>query len=678
MVLGTIIGLALGHLDPREPPALHRTTAEVLLRPLKPAAAKSGHAESLPGPLNMLQSEDVLRLAAGSLDTYKPFQARPPETVRERQDFLAAGLEVSRAADADPAAPVLRLTFQAANAADAPRYLQAIIEAYRELVATGKTEASARRARQFDEEILALQKARAASIERQQTFEKQLRGVVDPATGLVLSPGVSQEELPAIQKRLQANRDRVAELSARLTEVAKDLEKFHEAVKDAGTTRAQRLEVMAKLGIGPDQPKEEGGQEDPDTALSNLLSRKIEMSIYYGPSYPEMVTLKARIQQLKDAIQKRGGPPDDELERHRRKREGEQQTLERQLAMLTRTIADDDAVVRRMVSLLQEIEALAAAARLAGSRIEEKQAERDRLEKTPAAWEVKEILPPGTAVPVHAGFLHTPASSLVLGGGSGLAVGILISLFLAIPGRMHPTVARPMAPVLPVLGQVPSLNPRAPREVRTKSPIDPHLFAYMRPNSPESECIRSIIRQIDDLTPDQPRQIIQVTSPAHSDLRAIIAANLAISCAKARKQVVLVECDPEQERLAGLFALTDDGPGLAAVLADEADPGEAVRSCEIDNLSLLTAGPSSANRPGLLESPRFQELLRELRESYDMVILDTPALASGTTAETIAPLVDSVLLLDACRSDAGPTVQARDRLAAVGGKLLGLVLHQAK
>ena len=51
-----------------------------------------------------------------------------------------------------------------------------------------------------------------------------------------------------------------------------------------------------------------------------------------------------------------------------------------------------------------------------------------------------------------------------------------------------------------------------------------------------------------------------------------------------------------------------------------------------------------ANPAELLTSPRFQEVVQDLREQFDFVLIDTPPLLAVTDPAVVTPRVDGVLL----------------------------------
>jgi capsular exopolysaccharide synthesis family protein len=116
--------------------------------------------------------------------------------------------------------------------------------------------------------------------------------------------------------------------------------------------------------------------------------------------------------------------------------------------------------------------------------------------------------------------------------------------------------------------------------------------------------------------------------------------------------------------------------GLASVVADRADLGDAIQSCEVENLSLLPCGPRPSNPAELLSSVKFQEVLDDLRANYDYVILDTPPILAVSDPVAVAPRADGVILVFRMTRDARPAAErAKEELAGVGGRLLGAIVN---
>jgi polysaccharide biosynthesis transport protein len=487
-----------------------------------------------------------------------------------------------------------------------------------------------------------------------------------------LHVGISQEDLGSVRNRITANRNAVQERILRQINIERELDE----IKLAGTSRATRLAVMGRLGLQADRSWLLGPDaKDPDTMLSYLKYRRTEMSTKYGPGHPEMVALNRQIETLEKEIKERGGPPDDELERYRQKLENELAAVIKQLEVLRGDIVKDEGKSTQMAELQYKIEAAKAKALREESLVTEKVRERNRVfaTKTIGGYKVEDVTRPSDGVQIAPVLVQ----SLLLGAVVGLLLGVGLGLWAELADRSFrsPTDIRRQLG-LPVLGHVPPIRISDPPETKPVAALDPILAAYLRPHSAEAEAVRGIRTQLLFSTSGREHQVLQITSPNPGDGKSTLAANLAISLAKSNKRVVLVDCDFRKPRVHRMFALHSPDLGLASVVADEADLGAVVQSCEIDNLSILPCGPRPANPAELLTAPKFQEVLDDLRANYDFVIVDTPPVLAVSDPAAVAPRVDGVILVFRMTKDARPAAErATSDLTAVGGTLLGVVVN---
>ena len=170
--------------------------------------------------------------------------------------------------------------------------------------------------------------------------------------------------------------------------------------------------------------------------------------------------------------------------------------------------------------------------------------------------------------------------------------------------------------------------------------------------------------------------LIQVTSPDMGDGKSTLAANLAISIAQSGKRVVLVDADLRRPRLHKMLGLPANLTGLGLVIAGQAASADAVQETAVPGLSVLPCGPLPPNPAELLTSPRFKEVLDELRARYDFVLVDTPPLLAVTDPCVVAPRVDGVVLTMRMSKKSRPKAErAREILTTLGVNVLGVVVN---
>jgi len=97
---------------------------------------------------------------------------------------------------------------------------------------------------------------------------------------------------------------------------------------------------------------------------------------------------------------------------------------------------------------------------------------------------------------------------------------------------------------------------------------------------------------------------------------------------------------------------------------------------EVENLDVITAGPASPNPSELLGSEKMKALLADVRDAYDLVLIDTPPVLFVSDASILSVMCDGVILIvksgDSTRS---LLLRAVERLAAVRARILGSILN---
>ena len=78
----------------------------------------------------------------------------------------------------------------------------------------------------------------------------------------------------------------------------------------------------------------------------------------------------------------------------------------------------------------------------------------------------------------------------------------------------------------------------------------------------------------------------------------------------------------------------------------------------------------------MLTSPRFKELLDELRTQFEFVIVDTPPILVVTDPAVVAPRVDGVILCIRVTKNGRPFAErAREVLQSLGANIIGVVVN---
>ncbi|WP_151736556.1 CpsD/CapB family tyrosine-protein kinase ['Paenibacillus yunnanensis' Narsing Rao et al. 2020] len=205
-----------------------------------------------------------------------------------------------------------------------------------------------------------------------------------------------------------------------------------------------------------------------------------------------------------------------------------------------------------------------------------------------------------------------------------------------------------------------------------------HLITVTNPRSPVSEAFRTLRTNIDFSSVDERIQVIMVTSTGPEEGKSTVTANLAAAYAQADKKVLLIDGDLRKPTAHKTFSLSNRH-GLSSLLSQQSSLKEAIQVSDIANLSILTSGPIPPNPAEMMASNRMNALLQELRQLYDVVLVDTPPLLAVTDAQIIASKSDGVIMVVSYgKVKREIAAKAKSNLDRVGAKMLGVVLNNVK
>ena len=216
---------------------------------------------------------------------------------------------------------------------------------------------------------------------------------------------------------------------------------------------------------------------------------------------------------------------------------------------------------------------------------------------------------------------------------------------------------------------------------------------------PQTEAFRRLRINLLSFVPEGQPYVLLVTSAKEDEGKSTVAANLAVAIAKSGRRVAVVDCNIYKPKIHDLFNMSNRH-GLTNVLTGQVTLQGALQDSMLADLQVVTNGeailesaavheffelPSTTYsdrlRLGseLLGSTQMRELLLELKSQYDIVILDTPALASVTDAAVLTPLVDHVLLVVAqAYADRESVGQVCDQLGVMNVKSISTVVNRVR
>ncbi len=181
---------------------------------------------------------------------------------------------------------------------------------------------------------------------------------------------------------------------------------------------------------------------------------------------------------------------------------------------------------------------------------------------------------------------------------------------------------------------------------RNDQSIAEEVIAAFNPFSPIVEQLRAVRTQLmlRWFDADISHKSLAIVSPSTGEGRSFIAANLAVVFSQLGERTLLIDADLRHPRQHQLFKVNNSA-GLSAILSGRAQPDAAFKINSLRGLTVLPAGTCPPNPQELLSRDTFTSLLIQYSESFDVIIIDTPASDKSADAQTISARAGASLLV---------------------------------
>ena len=452
---------------------------------------------------------------------------------------------------------------------------------------------------------------------------------------------------------------RVTELGQRLS-----LAKSQLAEKQV---RLRQLRSISESGKGLDSTSEVQNSRaiqqlrNQETAL---VRRAAELDTRFGEKHPTMINLRAEIENVRGEIVAEQKRIVGALANEVRIAEAAVRSVQSQLDAvdLERVSSNED----RVQFLELRREALSNRKLYEAFVTRAKQAEQaSSLKRNPV-----ELISPAKA-PTHP---SAPRKPIIIAFGFFVSIGLGLVLVLTLERldggfRSVTQVERVMRE--PTLGIVPRIRGAEGRK-------NVHDIVFTDAHSPYVEAIRSLRTSLLVSNPDAPPKVVLVASSQSGDGKTSLAISLArlSAIAAIEGRVLLIDGDLRRPSVAPRIGISPQ-KGLLDLFSGEAKLDEVIVTDSKSGLHVLPANIGTPNPPELLNSTHMRDLLAKLRSSYEMIIIDSPALDAVSDARVLAHYADTTVFVvrwEGTKQHAA--VDAMKQLTTAGARISGVVLQQ--
>lgn len=150
------------------------------------------------------------------------------------------------------------------------------------------------------------------------------------------------------------------------------------------------------------------------------------------------------------------------------------------------------------------------------------------------------------------------------------------------------------------------------------------LHVVNHPKSMATEAFRTLRTNLDFFNPSAATKTVAISSTVSGEGKSFVAMNLGGVTALSGKKVVLLDLDMRKPKHNLPASLSNGSMGISTILIGRNTWQECLVKTDVENLDYIPSGPHPPNPSELLLNNEFSKLLSELKEQYDVIILDTP------------------------------------------------------
>jgi receptor protein-tyrosine kinase len=185
---------------------------------------------------------------------------------------------------------------------------------------------------------------------------------------------------------------------------------------------------------------------------------------------------------------------------------------------------------------------------------------------------------------------------------------------------------------------------------------------------------------------DRDLRIVVVVSAAPGDGKSTVARHLAIATATVGSRVLFLEADLRRPMAARYFGIERE-PGVSEILVGQESLESAAQRVEFATRNeakisldvLVAGGVLPPNPPQVIESQAMASLLAEAKDSYDLIVIDTPPLVLLPDAFPLLQQADGVLIVSRLGENRRDVAaRLRETLASVDAPVIGVIANGYK
>lgn len=487
--------------------------------------------------------------------------------------------------------------------------------------------------------------------------------------------GELRAKVDTSEKALQDYRDRERIVDTKGLALAGATRQLEELTKSLVEARQKRAEAESAYSMAQQVKTGRASYESIPAVLRHPLVQRMkeqegeaerklgDAAKRYGPEHPRMIQAKAELDAAKESSRKQMELVVAGMAKDYEAAKANEAAIERALAQSKGDIQGVNRKEFQLGVLEREVQQNRNLYDMFVNRLKETNAAGD-LQST-----VARVIDPAT-VPMGP-FAPDRNQIVTIVAAVTLVVAVMLAMLL---DRLANTL-NSTSDVERRLG-VPALGVLQKIKGFTKRGFVSELAFFHDTQSTFSEAVRTVRTSVLMSALDDPHKVVVITSSVPEEGKTTLSFNLACALGQVKK-VLLIDGDLRRPKIGKLVGREQRAPGLADLVAGQAQVSQCVFFDERSGIHILPSGTVPPNPLELLSSKRFEDVISKLKDAFDIVIVDSAPLQLVSDAQVLSQFASMVIYV--VKADSTPYQVAQNgikKLRRLNAPLLGAVLNQ--
>ena len=189
----------------------------------------------------------------------------------------------------------------------------------------------------------------------------------------------------------------------------------------------------------------------------------------------------------------------------------------------------------------------------------------------------------------------------------------------------------------------------------------------------------SLYQNIESLLTNSPKRVIQFIGSRKGEGASTIVREFGlITAQRLGKSVLILDADQLNPGQHLFFGIRPEY-GWEDLLRDEAVVDKVLYQINKSNLYLSPVSPKAVITHHALDSAKIGDLLKTLKERFDLILVDSPPATVSPDGVAISRVVDGVVLVVEAEKTRWPVAESvKEKITNNGGKILGVVFNKRR